>query len=174
MAKLSVPDRSFDSRDQNEITSFLAERGIRYEKWEVPHVPAAGADQETILAAYQDFLNPLMEKEGYQTADVISVGASTPNIGEIRQKFLREHTHVEDEVRFFVDGSGLFWFHKNNEVFSVLCEAGDFISVPKATRHWFDLGPKPHVVAIRIFIDPAGWVANYTDSGIDAKYNPTY
>ena len=43
-----------------------------------------------------------------QTADVISVDGNTPNLPGIREKFVREHTHSEDEVRVFVEGQGFF------------------------------------------------------------------
>jgi 1,2-dihydroxy-3-keto-5-methylthiopentene dioxygenase len=113
-----------------------------------------------------------MKKNGYVNADVINVHKDTPNIEAIRQKFLSEHTHAEDEVRFFVDGEGEFFFHlkDRNEVFSLLCQKGDFISVPKGYTHWFDLAPKYHVKAIRVFMTPEGWVANYTNSGVEKKY----
>ena len=86
----------------------------------------------------------------------------------MRDKFIHEHTHVDDEVRFFADGQGLFWFNIDGQpVFSVLCQKGDLISVPKETKHWFDLGEKPFVKAIRIFTDVSGWVPYYTDSSIE-------
>jgi 1,2-dihydroxy-3-keto-5-methylthiopentene dioxygenase len=110
-----------------------------------------------------------MEKHGYLSADVINVHKDTPNIEEIRQNFLKEHTHDEDEVRFFVDGQGEFFFHLD-EVFSLICEAGDFISVPKGYKHWFDLAPKYHVKAIRVFQTKEGWIARYTDSGLEKSY----
>ena len=114
-----------------------------------------------------------MVKGGYQTVDVIRVDGDTPNLEEIRGKFIREHTHSEDEVRVFVEGQGLFWFHvqrHNDEVFALLCEQGDLISVPANTKHWFDLGDSPKVCAIRIFTNQASWVPHYTNSGIDQRY----
>jgi 1,2-dihydroxy-3-keto-5-methylthiopentene dioxygenase len=126
-------------------------------------------DQQTILEAYQHSLSPYMEKHGYNNADVINVHKGTPNIEEIRKKFLSEHIHDEDEVRFFVDGEGEFFFHID-QVFSVICKKGDFISVPKGHKHWFDLAPKYHVKAIRVFQTKEGWVARYTESGKEKKY----
>ena len=97
------------------------------------------------------------------------------NLQALRAKFLNEHTHSEDEVRFFVEGEGQFWFHlekgpKGEEVFQVICRAGDFLSVPAGYKHWFDLAPKYTVKAIRIFTSPDGWVANYTGSGVENGY----
>ncbi len=172
MAVLNIPDAGVTIENFKEIQSFLSARGIWHDKWEASHPLPLDATQEEVLQAYALELRPFMARGGYQTADVINVNANTPNVAAVRQKFLGEHTHTEDEIRFFVDGQGLFWFHVGEEVFSVLCKAGDLLSVPANTPHWFDLGEPAHVKAIRVFIDPSGWVANYTGSGIDRKYNP--
>lgn len=160
-------------RDPKEIKKFMNDRGIIFEQWEAS-MPLKDSDtQETILKAYEHELKPYMEKNGYINADVINVHKDTPNVEAVRKKFLSEHTHSEDEVRFFVDGEGQFFFHlgDRNEVFKLLCEKGDFISVPKGVTHWFDLAPKYFVKAIRIFQTQEGWVANYTESGKEQKYN---
>lgn len=173
MAMLRVPDRNLQLTDRSEIRRFLDERGIYYERWSTELGVAPDTADAAVLDAYGHWLKPFMAKHGYQTADVITVTPETPNLQAIREKFLREHTHSEDEVRFFVEGEGLFWFHKDGraeEVFSVLCEKGDLISVPANTKHWFDLGPHPRVRAIRVFTDQAGWVPNYTNSGIEERY----
>ena len=103
---------------------------------------------------------------------MISINSLTENYPAIRAKFLAEHTHSEDEIRFFVDGQGFFWFNLDGApVFNVLCQKGDLISVPAGTKHWFDAGAEnPFVKAIRIFIDQSGWIPEYTASGIEKKY----
>ncbi|MBU6340042.1 MAG: cupin domain-containing protein [Bacteroidetes bacterium] len=176
MAVLNIPDLQKQITDPKEIRNFLEARGVWFDQWETPAELAEEADQETVLAAYAHVLKPFMEKNGYQTADVININSHTPNYEAVRNKFLSEHQHTEDEVRFFVDGQGYFWFNLDNgkdPIFNVLCQAGDLISVPANTRHWFDAGKEnPSVKAIRIFIDQSGWVPHYTESGIDQKYNP--
>lgn len=159
--------------DPVEIKKFMNDRGIIFEQWEASQPLSDSDSQETILRAYEHELGPYMKKHGYVNADVINVHKDTPNIEAIRAKFLSEHTHAEDEVRFFVDGEGEFFFHLKDrgEVFSLLCQKGDFISVPKGYTHWFDLAPKYHVKAIRVFQTPEGWVANYTGSGVEQRYN---
>ncbi|HSO84145.1 MAG TPA: cupin, partial [Thiocapsa sp.] len=77
---------------------------------------------------------------------------------------------TEFEVRFFVEGSGLFYLHTNGRVYAVICEQGDLISVPDSTTHWFDMGPRPHFTAIRFFTNPEGWVANFTGSDIASRF----
>lgn len=47
---------------------------------------------------------------------------------------------------------------------------GDLIGVPDGTRHWFDMSEEPHFVAIRLFTNPAGWVAEFTGDEIAARF----
>lgn len=173
MAKLFFPKTNETVTDFKQIKTYLNSHNILIEKWEANTKLSDDADQETILAAYSHELKPFMEKHGFQTADVINVTPATPNLTAIREKFMKEHRHSDDEIRFFVDGEGIFWFHLDNEeVVAVTCSAGDFMSVPKNFRHWFDLHPNYFVKAIRIFSNIEGWVPHYTDSGVDQKYNP--
>ena len=172
MALLSIPDENFNSVDAQVIRSFMNERGIFFDQWTCDHVFNDQVSAEEIIAAYQKDLAPFMESNGYLTADVISINALTDNYEFIRNKFIQEHTHSEDEIRFFVDGKGLFWFNLENQaVFNLLCERGDLISVPHGTKHWFDAGIQdPFVKAIRIFIDSSGWVPDYTNSMLENQF----
>jgi 1,2-dihydroxy-3-keto-5-methylthiopentene dioxygenase len=173
MAILSIPEKNIELRDPQEIRNFFNERGVFFDQWTCDVVFDDSASQEEILAAYAKDLKPFMDKGGYQTADVISINKLTENYDAIRAKFLAEHTHSEDEIRFFVDGQGLFWFNLETEpVFNLLCEKGDLISVPAGTKHWFDAGESdPFVKAIRIFIDMSGWVPHYTESKIEKRFS---
>ncbi len=172
MAILSVPETGLELREPQQIKSFLAEKGVFFDQWTCEVQFDDSASQEDILAAYAKDLQPFMKAGGYQSADVISIHALTPNYDQIRAKFLAEHTHDEDEIRFFVDGQGLFWFHlENTPVFNVLCQRGDLISVPTGTKHWFDAGvEQPFVKAIRIFTDTSGWTPHYTASGTEHQF----
>lgn len=159
-----------ESSDGSEIATLLGARGIRFERWQANQPIAPGASQDEVIAAYRADIDRLMAEEGYITCDVVSLDRDHPQKAEFRNKFLNEHTHGEDEVRFFVAGSGLFTLHLGNEVYEVLCEKGDLIRVPAGTRHWFDMGPNPYFVAIRLFNNPAGWVANFTGSDYAARF----
>jgi 1,2-dihydroxy-3-keto-5-methylthiopentene dioxygenase len=172
MAVLSIPDEQRVISSTDEIRMYLNQQGIFFDQWSCSVVFDDRASQEEILEAYERDLKPFMERGGYLTADVISINSLTENYNAIRAKFLAEHTHSEDEIRFFVDGQGFFWFNlEGAPVFNVLCQKGDLISVPAGTKHWFDAGANdPFVKAIRIFIDQSGWIPEYTGSGIDQKY----
>lgn len=171
MTQLFLPDQNQRITDFNAIADLLGQRGIGFTRWKA-NAPLQNDDsQETILAAYSHEVQPYMQAHGFQTADVINVHQDTPNLEAIRAKFLQEHIHTEDEVRFFVDGQGEFWLHFDDGlVASLLCHKNDFLAIPAGTKHWFDLAPAYHCKAIRIFTNPAGWVAQYTQSGIEQRY----
>jgi len=106
----------------------------------------------------------------YPTVDAIRLTPDHPDRQALREKFLAEHTHSEDEVRFFVEGRGLFCLHIGAEVLQVLCEQDDWISVPAGTKHWFDMGSAPRFCAIRFFDNPQGWVAQFTGDSIASRF----
>lgn len=164
------PQPLLSSNDPALIAAELAARGIGFERWparaELP--PAAAPEQ--ILAAYAPEIARVQASGTYPTVDAIRLTPEHPDRAALRQKFLAEHTHSEDEVRFFVEGRGLFCLHIGAEVLQVLCEADDFLRVPAGTRHWFDMGSSPHFTAIRFFDNPEGWVAQFTGDAIAERY----
>lgn len=165
------PDRPLvDTSDAGRIADELAKAGIRFERWEAAHDLPRDADNESIIAAYRDEIDQLIRERGYQTFDVVSMHPAHPDKETFRKKFLDEHTHSEDEVRFFVRGQGLFVIHEGGRVYSMLCEKNDLISVPANTRHWFDMGPNPSFTAIRLFNNPEGWVASFTNDKIAGRF----
>lgn len=153
-----------------EISRALGEVGVRFERWEANQPLAPGASQDAVIAAYRSDIDRLMDEHGYQSVDVISLNPDHPERAALRQKFLNEHTHSEDEVRFFVAGRGLFTLHIGHNVYEVLCEKGDLIGVPDGTPHWFDMSESPHFIAIRLFSNKEGWVANFTGSDIAGQF----
>jgi 1,2-dihydroxy-3-keto-5-methylthiopentene dioxygenase len=173
MATLFHPKTEKLTTDFNEVQDLLKNYGVFVSQWKAQAPLTKDSSQEEILKVYSHELEPFMTLNGYATADVINVHPETPNLNAIREKFMKEHTHSEDEIRFFVDGIGKFWFHFNDgEIYCVTCTKGDFMNVPKNYRHWFDLHPEYNVKAIRIFSNMEGWVPNYTNSNIDEAYNP--
>jgi len=156
--------------DVGQIKTELAGRGIRFERWSAALDLPADADQEAILAAYGPEIARVQANGNYPTVDAIRLAPDHPDRASLRQKFLAEHTHSEDEVRFFVEGRGLFCLHVGEEVLQVLCECNDWISVPAGTRHWFDMGSEPQFCALRFFANSDGWVANFTGDAIAQNF----
>ena len=173
MAIVEVPRKNMRLSDTGEIATYLGGIGIDYERWDNIGEVGPDASDEEILDFYSAEIETLKEKGGYVTADLINVTPDTPGLDEMLAKFNREHWHDEDEVRFIVKGHGLFHIAPNEgEVVSIEMEAGDLIRVPKGTHHWFNLCGDRTVRAIRLFQDVSGWTPHYTDSGVDAGYQP--
>lgn len=158
-------ERKNVTEGHDEIASYLKSRGIRFEAWETSELEV-DASPEAILTAYEGSVNTLKAESGFQSADVIRLHPAHEMREELRSKFLDEHTHSDDEIRFFVEGKGLFYMHFDDEVISVMCERGDLIGVPANTKHWFDMGPEPSFTCIRLFTTPEGWVADFTGDKI--------
>jgi 1,2-dihydroxy-3-keto-5-methylthiopentene dioxygenase len=155
--------------DPIEISARLRRIGVQFERWQIKEL-AAEAKGDAVLTAYAEPIEQLKELYGFKTADVISVTPESQDLEALRRKFLAEHTHSDFEVRFFIEGRGLFYLHPDAKVYAVLCEAGDLISVPAGVKHWFDFGERPKLKVIRLFTTPEGWVARYTGSDIADRF----
>ena len=153
-----------------DIARELGNVGVRFERWEASKPVQPGASQEEVIAAYRSDIERLQREQGYQAVDVISLTPDHPDREALRAKFLNEHTHSEDEVRFFVAGRGQFTLHIGERIYETLCVQGDLIGVPDGTRHWFDMSESPYFIAIRLFTNKEGWVANFTGSDIAEKF----
>lgn len=157
-------------KDHAAIAAQLQTIGVQFEQWQASQPLAADADQEVVMAAYQDSIDKLNAQYGFQSVDVVALRPDNPGKAEFRKKFLAEHTHADFEVRFFVDGSGLFYLHVADKVYLVLCEKGDLISVPARTTHWFDMGKDPDFKCIRLFTTEDGWLGDFTGSDIAMRF----
>lgn len=172
MSHLQIFDESdastplLDTDDAGLIATELSAIGVRFERWPTRNV--ASADE--VLTAYAAEIAQLVAADGYQSIDVMGVTPDHPDRATIRTKFLSEHTHAEDEIRFFVEGQGLFTLHEGGRVFNMLCTKGDLLSVPAGMRHWFDMGEHPHFSVIRLFLNPDGWIATFTGDDIADRF----
>ncbi len=174
MSKLSIYQADsldssvFETTKGELIGERLSNKGIRFEQ-RPTKLLADDASADDILASYKYEVEALQSASGFASVDVVKLRPEHPDREAFRNKFLSEHQHVEDEVRFFVEGRGLFYLHLDQEVWVVLCEKGDLISVPNGVKHWFDMGPAPLFTCIRLFSNPDGWVAEFTGSDISEK-----
>jgi 1,2-dihydroxy-3-keto-5-methylthiopentene dioxygenase len=152
------------------IQQALAEIGVMFERWDASRQLAPDASQDEVLDAYKSSIDRLTAQFGFKSVDVITIAPDNPNKLAMRDKFLHEHTHDDFEVRFFVDGQGMFYIRKNEHVYAILCTRGDLLSVPANTKHWFDMGTEPSIKAIRLFTTPEGWVATFTGDKIAERF----
>jgi 1,2-dihydroxy-3-keto-5-methylthiopentene dioxygenase len=156
--------------DLAAIAEQLAPHGVSLARLPVVDLPA-GATSDDIVARYHADVDRISAAGGYRLVDVVRLQPSDDpdwpaTAAAARERFRDEHRHDEDEVRFFVAGQGCFYLHLGRSVYAVLCQAGDLISVPAGTRHWYDMGERPDFCAIRFFQEEDGWIADFTGDPI--------
>lgn len=138
-----------DLGDAIEVET-LVESGVVYERLET--------DPKT----FQGPVDELKSARGYVEQDEVALAPETPNLEDICAKFSPEHYHDEDEVRFVLDGEGIFDIRSNDDRWMrVVVETGDLIVVPAKRHHRFFLTETKSIRCVRLFKDPAGWVAHY-------------
>lgn len=119
----------------------------------------------TDAAAYQAPLDALKAREGYVHQDQVELRPETPNLDAICAKFVDEHHHDEDEVRFVLEGEGVFDIRSRDDRWMrVTVTPGDLIVVPKERHHRFFLTDSKTIRCVRLFQDQAGWVPHYRDA----------
>ena len=97
---------------------------------------------------------------GYCRQDVAVLGATTPELDVLLTRFAEEHRHAEDEVRYVQDGTGVFDVRGPDDAWMrIEVRAGDLIVIPAFRWHRFFLGMARSIRCIRMFRDPAGWIA---------------
>ncbi len=173
MALISIPEEKRTINDTAAIRDYLAPHGIWYERWPLEERVDPNAPSEEILKAYDPEIKSLMKRGGYVVADVVNITHETPNLEALLDRFRKEHTHSEDEVRFILRGNGLFHVHpESGPVYAIEVTAGDMINVPKGTKHWFDLCKDKTIRAIRLFQETSGWTPEYIENGVQGQYAP--
>jgi 1,2-dihydroxy-3-keto-5-methylthiopentene dioxygenase len=118
--------------------------------------------------AYRSPLERVKSERGYLEQDIVELGPQTPNLDAICAKFIDEHLHEDDEVRFVLEGSGIFDIRSRDDRWMrVVVEAGDLIIVPKDRYHRFSLTEAKRIRCVRLFKDSGGWVPHYRSEGSD-------
>jgi 1,2-dihydroxy-3-keto-5-methylthiopentene dioxygenase len=162
-----------DTIEADRIALALRAIPARFERWQASEPLPRDVSDVAVMQAYRADIERLKAECRYQAVDVMRCLPDNPSRLELRRKFLDEHVHDDDEVRFFVEGAGVFYLRAAGKVHALLCERGDLLSVPAGTRHWFDMGPEPCFTVIRLFTTPAGWVARFTGDRIAQRF-PAY
>lgn len=170
MAKIYFDKDGSQITENEKVQEFLRDRGIEYRFWTTtPDIESlinkeslSDEEKNDLLMGVENRFLDLKKEYGYQTRDLIVLHPNLPGLTEMLAKFDKMHFHTDDEVRYIVDGSGIFGFSlEGDEPFTVHVERNDFISVPKNTNHWFKLDDKMRIKAVRYFTDMSGWVPHY-------------
>ncbi|RBL81594.1 hypothetical protein DDE05_43430, partial [Streptomyces cavourensis] len=99
-------------------------------------------------------MDHVIAENGYQAVDIrrLTPAPAGPGLRRSRanrENFRRLHLHEEDVVRFLVAGVGCHYLHAAGQVYALVCTAGDLLSVPSRTGHWFDAGATPRYTSVR-------------------------
>jgi len=167
----SVLRKSETITDVKKIIDFLSSKGLAYESFHTPETLNAllqqkglnDAEKEEVLAGLEYRFDELKRKYNYKARDLVVLHDEVPGITDILAKFDKLHYHTDEEVRYIIDGSGIFGFIIDGEKFEVQVGKGDFISIPQNTNHWFALDSAKRIKAVRYFKDNSGWVPVYVD-----------
>ena len=138
---LDQPNRSFAADD-------LRQFGVLH--WRLPQ---AGSEAEVAR---------IKADRGYVEQDEVSLSKQMPNLDAICAKFDKEHYHTLDEVRFVVDGEGIFDVRDRADRWvRIEVDAGDMIIIPANTYHRFYLTAAKTIRCVRLFLNNEGWAPLY-------------
>ncbi len=158
------------TRDPVVIREDLGRHRITFERVPISGMADPLTHPHTLEMLHGRLIEGFLEKGSYQSFDFIGVDAEHPAKADLREMFLAEHIHTEDEARLFLHGGGMFAFHVQNSVFLLVTERGTLLCIPAGVRHWFDMGPTPDFTVLRMFNNADGWVPHYTGDAIAGRY----
>ena len=152
--------------DAGAVQSFLLERNIQFATWDLPTEARTLAELPRLDDSQKARLLELFAEQlgasSYPNADVIAIRPDLPGLDGALAKFDRLHYHDDDEVRAIVGGEGVFGFMaQDDRQFLLHIVAGEYISVPARTWHWFYCTDSKNITALRLFEDMTGWVPHY-------------
>jgi 1,2-dihydroxy-3-keto-5-methylthiopentene dioxygenase len=175
MARLRIDDGRTVTNLQ-EISQELAPLKVQLSYWPIENDQVQvllnkqaldDSEKEQVLVGLDRYFDPLKASHGYVSRDLIVLHPDVPNLDTLLSKFNAVHTHADDEVRYIVDGEGVFGFVRpDGSQVELTMEPQEFINVPAGTEHWFYLTASRRVKAVRYFIGTDGWVPEYTNTAI--------
>ncbi len=160
-----------------DIANELAALKVEVNRWSVGSNPEIKtllnqaaldeAEKEQLLQALDHYFEQLKQTAGYQSRDLMALHPDVPNLDSFLSKFQTCHTHANDEVRYIIDGEGVFGFVRpDGSQVELTIQPEEYINVPAGTEHWFHLTDAKRIKAVRYFTSTEGWVPEYTQTPI--------
>ena len=161
----------------SDIVRELAPLNVKIDRWlvgENPQLKAllsqeilSDAEKEHVLKSLDIYFQQLQQTADYQSRDLIVLHPSVPNLDAMLSRFDRCHIHTNPEVRYIIDGEGIFGFVRPDaSQVELTVQPEDYINVPSDTEHWFALTASRQIKAVRYFTTTEGWVPEYTNTEI--------
>ncbi|KAH9993934.1 Acireductone dioxygenase [Russula vinacea] len=130
----------------------LRRLGVLY--WTIPVDSPGGWESE---------IDRIAEQQGYKNRDTVNV--TKEGLGdqyESRLKsFFEEHMHEDEEIRYFLSGSGFFDVrdYPSDKWIRIHVLPGDLLVVPAGIYHRFTLDELNQIKALRLFKEEPKWTA---------------
>ena len=114
-------------------------------------------------------IEKIKRERGYVDQDFVALLPDTPNLETVCAKFDKEHYHTEDEVRFVVEGEGIFDVRDAADQWvRIEVSEGDIIIIPARTHHRFYLTDAKRIRCMRLFANHDGWAPLYRNAAVEA------
>ena len=155
LAPLNIGLSYWTTGDNSELQQLLQSQALN------------DAEKEQVLVSLDHYFESLKTNLGYTSRDLIVLHPDVPNLDGLLSKFNNVHTHADDEVRYIIDGEGIFGFVRpDGSQVELTVQASEYINVPAGTEHWFYLTERSRVKAVRYFAGTSGWTPEYTTTTI--------
>ncbi|MCE5393666.1 MAG: cupin domain-containing protein [Acidithiobacillus sp.] len=164
-------DEGAQGTSARELQQWLAPLGVTLRAypvaaaarpWLTPAVLDA-AGQAALLVALDEVFQHLKAERGYADRDLVVLYPEHPQLAALDERFAPIHIHEDEEVRYVVDGEGIFGFVlPDGRQLEVTVNAGDYLHIPAQVEHWFRLTACKRIKAVRYFSAQGGWTPIYS------------
>uniref|UniRef100_H3BZD3 Acireductone dioxygenase n=1 Tax=Tetraodon nigroviridis TaxID=99883 RepID=H3BZD3_TETNG len=106
-------------------------------------------------------LEKIRKDHGYSYMDIITIHRDTlSNYEEKLKVFFDEHLHLDDEIRYILDGTAYFDVRdKEDRWIRIAMNKGDMITLPAGIYHRFTVDETNYTKAMRLFVGEPVWKA---------------
>uniref|UniRef100_A0A8C6UYY1 Acireductone dioxygenase n=1 Tax=Neogobius melanostomus TaxID=47308 RepID=A0A8C6UYY1_9GOBI len=123
-----------------------------------PNMPVSMEDLQR-LGVFHWKLNA--DLKGYSYMDIITIHKDTlPNYEDKLKMFFEEHLHLDDEIRYILEGRAYFDVRDDEDRWiRISMDKGDLITLPAGIYHRFTLDETNYTKAMRLFVGEPVWKA---------------
>lgn len=121
-------------------------------------------------------LEQIRKDQNYSHMDIITIHKDTlPNYDEKLKIFFEEHLHLDDEIRYVLDGHAYFDVRdKDDQWIRISLSRGDMITLPAGIYHRFTVDENNYTKAMRLFVGQPVWQAYNRPAADDFDVHKKY